>query len=392
MDYVAYWDITTLIIYIFVGLVPVFAFVGIKKKRDIYRHNICNRYYFVWYISWLIFAVGRHIEDGIGGSDAITYITYFDVCLDKNSSHIYALHNDFLYVVLNRIIRLITADYHVLFLVVYSIIILSYILILDEFYDPKRSIIPLTILVYIYIRGFTSIRSNLAVALILFSVYFLKKDRYIISLVFAVSSIFMHKASLIYATFFIVGIMYKKKKLNLKTMILFVGLSIIAFRLARQFILTHDIAFLDSGAYVYYLHESMTTNFFKSYWKIAFSQLLLAGVLLIMNTPINKYFESMTFSERSNAEFIRLICYFDIILIPGTYITGIWRGYEYLYIFRLVMWGYIIDIVCSKFTLRSRKLIKILFLIVFVSWMTFRLYNTYEDSCLMPYIFELFAK
>ena len=118
---------------------------------------------------------------------------------------------------------------------------------------------------------------------------------------------------------------------------------------------------------------------------------MLLGALIIMNKPIKNFSLKLSLAERKNIEFIKVICYFDLMLIPATYVLGIWRGYEYLYIFRLIMWGYIIDIICSKLTEKSRMLVKTIVLMAFVGWMVFRLYNTFEQSSLMPYIFEPFA-
>ena len=390
--YTPYLDLNTVVIYILMGLVPFFAcersvYFSFTVRRKKYKAYLS---YILWYFIWLIFAVFRKVDYGIGGADAISYKTYFDVCWNPNSTHIYARHNDFLYIWLNRIVHLFTSDYHVLFAIIYTIIILSYIVVFNEFLSRHISKIPLTILVYIYLRGFVTIRTNLAVSLILFSIVACSRKYYKTSIGLAISSIFMHKASFFYALYLLLFLLYKKKKFSIRTCIMFIFLSSVAGRLAQKIILSTNISFFKSGAYQYYAGESIGSSFFDGFWKIAFSQLLLLLFMIIFRKRINSYVKQLPSKEQLNIRNIRLICYFDMILIPITYVLSIWRGYEYLYIFRLLMWGVIINAIDAKLSKNCRTIFKLVVLTAFISWMVFRLNNTYIDSDLMPYIFELF--
>ena len=51
------------------------------------------------------------------------------------------------------------------------------------------------------------------------------------------------------------------------------------------------------------------------------------------------------------------------------------------------MWGECIYLLRKEFK-DARTIVTIGSFIVFVAWMIFRIYNTYEDTSLMPYIFE----
>lgn len=84
------------------------------------------------------------------------------------------------------------------------------------------------------------------------------------------------------------------------------------------------------------------------------------------------------------------MCVYDFLMIPVNFILGIWRGYEYFYIPRLILWGIVLKSISYHLTLGSRKILRIVSLTLFIIWMIFRVYNTYEDSLLMPYILDIF--
>lgn len=388
----AYWDWTSLYIYIITGIVCYWSCSKVKSI-ELYtgrRQKVFNLEYFVWYILWLVMAVWRHIELNIGGTDAYNYMTYFEICLDPNSHHRYVTHLDILYKLLNQTVRLITSDYHVLFFIIYTIILLSYILVINEFVVAGSSLIPVVSLIYLYLRGFNTIRTNLSVALILLSMVFLRRNHKMWAIVLAIASIFVQKASMLYAIYIIFYFIYEKKGITVKGCLIYTVLAAIVGRIAQSFLTAIHWSFLDDGAYVSYIGRSLTGSFFDNFWKICFSQLLLGAALIVFRKGISKYISNLDEEHQKSMNFIRLMCYFDMMTIPITYILGIWRGYEYFYILRLVMWGTIINIVCGYFDTKSKKIVKACFFVVFIIWVISRLDSSWESSSLMPYVFDLF--
>lgn len=120
---------------------------------------------------------------------------------------------------------------------------------------------------------------------------------------------------------------------------------------------------MDNGAYRYYaLNANQNSSFLDGYWKIAFSQLLLILCVVILRKDIKKYEESIVNVEEAyKFRLVKLICYFDIMTVPVTFLLNIWRGYEYLYMFRLVMWGCLIQMILMKFKTSNQKVLKIIF-------------------------------
>lgn len=125
-------------------------------------------------------------------------------------------------------------------------------------------------------------------------------------------------------------------------------------------------------------------------WKIAFGQLLLLTIFLIFQRSVNKCVSNYTELNRQRYQYVYLMCVYDFLMIPVNFILGIWRGYEYFYIPRLILWGIVLKSISYHLTLGSRKILRIVSLTLFIIWMIFRVYNTYEDSLLMPYILDIF--
>ena len=111
------------------------------------------------------------------------------------------------------------------------------------------------------------------------------------------------------------------------------------------------------------------------------------GVLMFFNIKnLRRRWETFDDVDKKRIEIIYLICVFDFMLIPVNYIMNIWRGYEFFYVARLVMWG---EVIASSLIAKYR-IVKLLIFAAFVAWMIFRVERTYEDSALMPYFFEPF--
>ena len=383
----AHWDLYSLVIYV------LFALLGGICIKYIFRNSSNNRnkcfFFIIWFISWELIAVYRKIGNNIGGADSLAYIKYFEHCL--RGGEIYQLQShfgaDLLFRYLNQIIRLFTNNYHFLFFVIYAILIISYYCVLKGFDNKKYSCIPYFIVFYIYLRGFVTIRTNLAVAMILFSLCSWGKNNKKRAVVFAIASIFFQKASVLYAVILVYLYLVEKKGISLFKCFLGICVMGIGGKFLQYIIANFNISFLDNGAYRYYaLNANQNSSFLDGYWKIAFSQLLLILCVVILRKDIKKYEESIVNVEEAyKFRLVKLICYFDIMTVPVTFLLNIWRGYEYLYMFRLVMWGCLIQMILMKFKTSNQKVLKIIFWGCFIGWMVFRINSTWEDSALMPF-------
>lgn len=338
-------------------------------------------------IVWTIFASFRLVGFNVGGSDAISYVGYFDMCLSGAKVFPYSDHMDWLMGVFIKAIRFCTNSHYVFFIVVYGFISWSYFYFCYRFAPKKTSSIAYLLLFYLYLRSFCSLRSNFCISVILLGIVALLSSKKYKVYMITFSSVLIHKAGLIFAMVLPFIQIFNKRKLTVPFIILFIAISSVIATFLQAYFLTNFANADLGGAYQSYASESLEGGgFFDNAWKIAFEQMALGAMMLVNIKKLRKRWATFDEINKKKIEIIFLICVFDFMLIPVNYIMGIWRGYEFFYAPRLVMWGEIIAVSSKKKSLIS----KILYLTIFIAWMVFRVEHTYEDSCLMPYFFEPF--
>lgn len=386
-----HWDIYSLLFYLLL------AMTGGVCSYYIYHHRTESSkmsrylYYAIWFCSWEIAATFRRIGSFIGGADSLAYIRYFNNCLLGENYQVQSHFGaDLMYRYINQLVRIFTNNYHVLFFIIYAILMLSYFFTLKNFNDKRYSCIPYFIIFYIYLRGFVTFRTNLSVAMILFSLCCWKNKRNKLAVVFAILSVFFQRASILYAVIILFLYLVERKNVSIYKCILGILAMAVLGRVGQYIVANYNIPFLEHGAYRYYiLYANEGSTFFDGFWKVALPQILLLILMFLFRKDIKMYEEKLSHDGKSYTfRLTKMICYFDIMTIPATFILHVWRGYEYLYIFRLIMWGALIEIISQKFEERSRRIVKIFIWCLFIGWMAFRIYNTWEDSGLMPFSFD----
>lgn len=383
-----YWSMSSMVLYIIMGLVSMSA-VSYVKKREFKQNRIQryrNRAYVAWIIIWLVITVFRKVDYGIGGSDAVQYVLYFKDCLNSNLHTLYAEHLDLGFQLLTKFIRLFTSDYRVYFALIYGIIIAAYIVFINEFTLTNIYYESMFLVFFVYLRGFTSIRTNLSVAFLLLSLVALYRNKKIWTCIWLILCLGMHIASFLFVPFFVFYFLYKNKRLKTWHWVVLYIAVLIGAKIAQQVLMKMTGL---RGAYAYYATVNMNNSFFNNGWKIAFGQLLLLVAFMLFQTNINKCMVNYTELNRKRYQYVYLMCVYDFLMIPVNFILGIWRGYEYFYIPRMILWGIVLRTISYHLKPSNRKILRIFSLILFISWMIFRVYSTYEDSLLMPYILDI---
>ena len=389
-----HFDTYSMILYVMLGLLSLWALQSVKaiELRTGRMQSVRIRYYNIWLIIWVVIAVFRLVAiNKIGGADAINYIEFFGKCMHPNVDTFYShFYSDICYRWVNQFAYLIYPDYHVFFFIVYAFFTFSIIYFCNNFVPKKVNYIPFILLFYIYLRGFTSIRSNFALSVLMIACVFLLKRKYLIAFIIAIISVLFHKSSALFAMVIPFCWYFRNKTIPLKFALCLLLISVVAVPVlqifAIDFITGQDI----DGAYQSYISNNMGGAFWESGWTIAFEQMLLGVFMLFSYKRIRKAASMNDDFDNSRMKIIWNICVFDMLLIPINFGLHIWRGYEYFYVARLVMWGYLIYLWMSTCHRQIRPLINFLLVIAFISWMIFRVYNTWEDSGLMPYVFDLF--
>lgn len=338
----------------------------------------------------VIIASYRLINHGIGGADTPNYIKLFEHCNDKFlQTWDWYLHTDLGFRYFNKFIRLFTSDYHIFFLIVYALNIFAYIGFLNEFL-PKRSVfIPCILIVFIYWRGMSSIRSNTAIAVMMISMIMLHRRQKYSCILFGLLSLIIHKVSFVYFLFLPFYYILKKKRHQLIYYTFLLVVIILTIRPLQNYFLLYFNDVDLGGAYTSYASQSLKSSFYDNYWKIAFEQLLLAIALVYFNKPIRKFWVLKDRVDKRRISLIWLMCIFDFVMIPVCFVMGVWRGYEFFYLPRIVMWCEILYVVKRSYYIKNNKsTYPLICLILFSAWLWFRFYNMWESSHLMPYIFE----
>ena len=383
-----YWSTWSMFLYVFMGIISMRSINGIKKieYRTRQKVKLSNYYFVVWFVIWIFVTVFRKVDYNIGGSDAIEYVHYFQDCLNNDLNTLYANHLDKGFQLLTKAIRLFTADYHVYFFILYGVIIAAYAVFINELTPTNIYYEPMVLVFFVYLRGYTSLRTNLSVAFFMLSVLYLYEKKYIKMTVYGILCLGMHIATFLYVPFFVFYFLYKKKKLKAWQWGGLYGIVLVGSKLAQKIVMGATGL---RGAYSYYASKSLNSSFLDGGWKIAFEQLLLMALLILFRKSIKKCTDGYSELDQRRYQFVYLLCAYDFLMIPVNYILGIWRGYEYLYIPRLIMWGILMQAVSKHLDKKSKKIFRYTMLVAFMIWMIFRVNRTYEDSALMPYLLDL---
>lgn len=392
----SYWDIPTVTFYLALGMIGMeYLNKSIKiGNGKCLKRTRANRYDFGLVIIWTIFATFRLVNVyGIGGTDAHNYADYFITCLQSTIRPNY-VHYEPLYKIINIIIRHVTSDYRVYFAIVYGFVVFSYIWFVKEFSYKEINKAPYILMIYVYIRGFCTLRTNLAASFILISIIFLRKKKIVTSIIIACAGVLIQRATIIYVLFLPFYFVFKGKhinKIDIKKTIVLLIIAYILGRIARNYVLSGGLRKINSN-YTYYASQSVSRSFLDNFWKIAFEQMVLFVFMIYFKKYIKKDIVNLSAEENGKRlDMVWIMCMFDIILIPVAYLLGIWRAYEYFYIPRIIMWGEIVSVINRHKVARPGvKYLNLIWTLIFIAWLVFRWYNTWEDSDLTPYVFAPF--
>ena len=384
-----YWSDISMFFFIVLGLYTIGVVCVVKKhempKSKFYKNPIVISYTLVL----TILATYRLVVEGIGGADAIQYIFFYEKCNSPSyANYPWFLHQDLLFRYTTKFLRLFSEDYHFYFWIVYSFNVFACIWFLVELLPKKTNPIPCILFIFIYWRSMSSIRSNTAAALMMIALIMLYKQKYRKAIVIALATVFVHKMSALYFLFFPFYYFSKRVKLSGTKFAFLMFVAISFASVAQKYFLDFTDNVELNGAYRSYAEISGANSFWENSWKIAFEQIMLGLFMFVLKPKIEKHRAAMNEKDSVRLNLIWHICLFDMMTIPINHVMGIWRGYEYFYLPRLVMWSEIVFLFTRSMPFALKIVSNFIVLVLFSSWMTFRFLHMWEDSALMPYIFE----
>ena len=387
-----HWSLSTTVLYSVMGFFGSVVILNVQKQ-DIQIPFYKNKSYICWLLFWTFIATFRCIEGGAGGNDAGAYYLYFLNSFDIHGYELTALElydSNLGFRWYNRILRLISDNQMYFLFVTHGIMLAFVIKFLDYFRFRKMSIVPFFLVVFWYIRGFCTIRSNLATAILLLSLIFLVDKRYKQSIVLAIISFLFHKMMIVYALFIPFYWYSQHKKITFKQIIIAILLLSLSTTLLTTYIFGGNVFGSEfSEHYSNYSDASMEVGFFGNFWKIAFEQIILGVMLLLFQKRIIIAASKMSSLEFRKFQVIWYACLFDCLLIPICSAFGIWRGYEIFYIPRLVMWAILLKVLEPR-SVKLQVLYTILCIGLFYGWFLQKTSaeSFWKDTTLMPYVFN----
>lgn len=354
----------------------------LKGKEASYK----NKYLFFWWGAWVIFSVFRLVNQYTGGIDARSYIFFFENCNSAVSIDWFEhVENDLGFKWLTKVCRFITSEYKFYFFVIYGFMAFVYIRFFKRYTPVHTNFIPFILCFFPFLLGFNTIRTTLAAALILFACCFIIEKKWKYAYLIGFSALLIHKSAIIYA----VGIpfchFFSHYKLNVKIAALSIYATSVFITYLRDFFLKSFSNEDFKSAFHSYAANSVGTSFWDEGWKIAFEQILLAVLMLVLNKRIGRFHSEI---DENRLKIIWLLCIYDFMMIPVNFVMGSWRGYEFFYLARLVMWGECLYQIFRTMSPRTRDLCKIIAFVCFVMWMWFRIDAVWFRAQLSPYIFE----
>lgn len=389
-SFTPHWTLGTTLLYTFMGIIGAWAIYK-SSLQNSPKPFWKNKYYQIWFLIWTLIATFRMIDGNAGGTDAIAYYSYFKMCFDIRGWELTPLglyDSNLGFRWYNRILRLLSDDQFYYLFLTHGIMLACVIKFVDKFRFKRMNCIPFFLIVFWYVRGFCTIRSNFAAAILLMSLVYLVQNKYKQSIIVAILAVLFHKMMVLYALFIPFYWYAQRKAIKLKYIIvMIVGISMVTTAMTTFVFGGNLLGEEFTDHYAGYSQNSLEVGFFGNFWKIAFEQILLGVLMFFFNKKIFKNYISRDIVDTRKFNVIWYSCLFDCMLIPICSAFGIWRGYEIFYIPRLIMWGMLLDSVKPKDE-KWQSLFGIFVVFAFYFWFWQRTSSEafWKETALMPYV------
>ncbi len=340
----------------------------IPKKREIYLF---------FSIVPIIFAVYRKVDIsiGLGGSDLDVYFSMFndEKQLLGQVSKGFALlsRNNPLFYCILYVIRRVTSDYHIMFLVIYSVVTITTYYYLKEQYKYINTYAPLYYVLFYFLRSFSLLKFMLGLSFIMIGFVMMSKKKRFWAILMTVIGTLIHSSLALGLCCIMVWIICEKGFFkNRKRIMIFIILSyFVLFIMGNYF---RNI--ISAGEMNSYLNTELT-------WINSNLTTILCGFFCLL------FFKDIKNKPGYNP-FILFLVIFDVACIPIQNMLGFFRLHYIFILPRLCAWGYIFDVLNNKIKIKEKQFIYIIANLLVISWTIFRFIKTYEAANLMPYIFD----
>ncbi|WP_431356548.1 EpsG family protein [Prevotella communis] len=388
--YKAYFDIGTVALYILVGILGYLCIRNfIVPWRTVDRGHSslftrkCRHWEYAFVLLYTLLAAFRLVAPNIGGADAIDYVENFNDIfiggLDRQGN----VDMEIGFQWFTRTVKNITDNYKIYFFLIYGFIAWSYVFFINRKCPRGVCYIPFILLMYPFLKSFTSIRSSMAIGFILIGLTLIDK-RKLLSLLFILTSLLFHRMSILFIMiwpFYFVMKRYLENESRMRFIITSLLGVVVTFILATAIQnYVYVVGFFDNSTTMYYLTASMGNSIFSRF-PMFIGQLTLWIVVTLLYNRIQ---------WDNNTTFLRTLFIYDIWIIPVGLVLGMWRSIEYFYIIRLSLWCVCIYVLIRNHSKGYAFVVKAGTALLFIAWLVFRVYKEWDDAKLSPYIFDMF--
>lgn len=381
-----HWDIGTLILYLSLAFGMAILFrtaIKYKENKEDRKNKISLIIYIIMYLVLIFIACTRTIAEGIGGTDAIEYIKQFQTAEFVKFDFLKILMlegKEPIFYNMFYIVRLLTTDYHWVFFIIYSVIICAYVYFWNEnLKDYKKwAIIILTILPFI--NSFNVIRNSMAVAVGLFALTALKKDKKVLFFVLAVTSTLIHYTGIVLILFYVynrvINYIIANKKFHPKIKPHWIVGALIPFELIL----------------IPIIKQYLSKTGYSSYLDLEFSLLGYLPFAIMMILTI-VFYKDLTEKLKKDNNLIHYNTFtFNFLMLPILIpFNGPSRVNIYFDMSRYLLWGYMNEIIQNKLkelnilNEKNQKIYNIGVICIIIAWIIFRIYRSWEGAGIMPY-------
>lgn len=371
-----YFDINSFVLYIIIGVFGAYCINDYIKSN---KKNVRGLLFF--FIAYASLASFRSVDFALGGADALNYQENFLNSINSLGEY---ESKDILFGVFTYLCRIITDSPFLYRVICYTIITYTYIAFIKEFSFYNSSSIPFLLLMIPYLKSFNTMRTSLAIAIFTIGIILLFKKKTLLSILMILSTFFIHRMSILFILFLPYYYITKNMNINIskpKFLLCLIGYMVIGYIVSvmlQEYIIAANFL---TGADTYYLSMNSGKSFSESIVTIV----PLCLILIIW------YLCDHKLPNNNKVIFIKLLIFFDILIYPISFLLGMWRANEYLFIERMIFWSILIPSSEVFFKGNSKKIINYSYCILFSLWLCYRFLREWEPCCIMPYksiIFE----
>ena len=369
------WSWSTFFLYLTVS----FVVCGLCKKaaKTSNNHNVIKlRKWTIqintlcYFAAFLVLVFLGTLRSAEVGADTKVYVGYFENAQLGNFdwSSLMTFHQmepGFqLYLIM---IRQITEDYHILFLITYSIVAASYIRYIKYFYDAKSDYIFLQLFIFFYVSNMSGMRAALGTVFLLLSFIQLSKKKYLKTFILTIVAATFHYTMIYNAIIIFITWLLERRKLWSKKWIFLLG---ILFSLA--------LTYFSTG----FMKSILSTTKYDFYSSVSLDDISILGSSIYAFYAIGCfifYRKIYYFSNRKLSNIFLTTLGF-LITYPAIYVTAAYRIPNYYAMPRLTIWSEFMKYSTGRVAPNSRLFFRMIVQLLIILYLLFRFTRMAQDG------------